>query len=136
MSLDKLRSASLLRIYISFTIMEYPVAKKCNRGVFASARIRVVGDIAFQRISQKFKAWLEMVKTRNSKTLSVERIYNRYYVCDDHFSLKCFALGTRRGLKIYVIPTVNIPQDSSRKHCLIFNITKILLQGVTVNNTM
>ncbi|KAJ8948103.1 hypothetical protein NQ318_008456 [Aromia moschata] len=53
-------------------------------------------------------------------------MYNRYYVCDDHFAEDSFVLGTRTGLKRNSVPTLAIPalyetaprsDDSNRDYC-------------------
>lgn len=109
--------------------MEYPVAKRVHSCCVRNCKNKGGRRHRFPKNQpDTFKAWLEMVKPRDYKTLSVESIYNRYYICDDHFSAERFVPGTRRGLKVYAVPTVNIPQDNSGKLYLISNITKILLQ--------
>lgn len=65
-----------------------------------------------------FKAWLEILQPPDYKTLPVDKIYHRYYICDDHFDQDCFVPGTRRGLKVHAVPTLNIPPDSPGKHCV------------------
>lgn len=56
-----------------------------------------------------FQKWLDIIKSLNYETLSMDQQYNRYYVCNNHFSDDCFVVGIQRGLKRKALPTLNIP---------------------------
>ncbi|XP_045471803.1 uncharacterized protein LOC123678701 [Harmonia axyridis] len=56
-----------------------------------------------------FKIWIDNIKPKNWETLSVQQIYNRYYVCHAHFE-KCYHLvGSLRGLTVHAVPTLGVP---------------------------
>lgn len=56
-----------------------------------------------------FNKWLEIIKPPNYTVLNRDQIYNKYYVCEEHFDSECIVPGTKRGLKATAIPTINIP---------------------------
>ncbi|XP_023311289.1 uncharacterized protein LOC108911603 [Anoplophora glabripennis] len=62
-----------------------------------------------------FKTWLQIIKPVDCDELTIEQIYNRCYVCEDHFSSECFVPGTRRGLTRNAVPTLLIPAYSGFK---------------------
>ncbi|VEN44990.1 unnamed protein product, partial [Callosobruchus maculatus] len=49
-------------------------------------------------IEELFDLWLERIKPHNYEQLSREQIYNRFYVCNQHFTPNCFLPGSRKGL--------------------------------------
>ncbi|KAJ8972957.1 hypothetical protein NQ317_000791 [Molorchus minor] len=53
--------------------------------------------------------WLNNIKPPNYENLTTLEIYNKYYVCEKHFSNDCIVAGTRRGLKRTAVPTLHIP---------------------------
>lgn len=62
-----------------------------------------------KRYMSTFKQWVDIIKPPLYETLTTDQIYKKYLVCDDHFSNDCFVPGTKRGLKVHAIPTINIP---------------------------
>lgn len=56
-----------------------------------------------------YKQWLQNVRPVNYENLSVKDVYNKYYVCDSHFTPECFVPGTRRGLRKDAVPTISVP---------------------------
>lgn len=59
-----------------------------------------------------FTLWVERIQPRNFKVMSVDEIYSKYYVCEEHFLLSDIVPGTKRGLKRTAVPAVNIPGKS------------------------
>ncbi|XP_044746884.1 uncharacterized protein LOC123308334 [Coccinella septempunctata] len=59
-----------------------------------------------------FKTWLEVIKPQNWQELSDEQIYNRYYVCHVHFTKNYHLPGSKRGLTIDAVPTIDVPGTS------------------------
>ncbi|XP_044755114.1 uncharacterized protein LOC123314066 [Coccinella septempunctata] len=59
-----------------------------------------------------FTTWLEVINPQNWQELSDEQIYNRYYVCHAHFTKNCHFPGSKRGLTIDAVPTIDVPGTS------------------------
>ncbi|KAL3271237.1 hypothetical protein HHI36_021731 [Cryptolaemus montrouzieri] len=71
-----------------------------------------------------FEAWLRIIQPKGFEELTRETIYNRYYVCDVHFSNKWSLPGSKRGLVKDALPTLLIPGE----------ICKLLLEINKINN--
>ncbi|KAJ8972523.1 hypothetical protein NQ317_003069, partial [Molorchus minor] len=64
---------------------------------------------AIKKEPEIFRMWLNNIKPPNYENLTTLEIYNKYYVCEKHFSNDCIVAGTRRGLKRTAVPTLHIP---------------------------
>ncbi|XP_074033750.1 uncharacterized protein isoform X2 [Leptinotarsa decemlineata] len=56
-----------------------------------------------------FNTWIERIKPYNYENLSLDKIYNSYHVCHEHFPPECMVPGTKRGLKFGAVPSLRIP---------------------------
>lgn len=65
-----------------------------------------------------FTVWLERIKPPYYTTLSYEKIYRKYAVCEDHFPLECKVAGAKRGLTNNAVPSLNIPGSQILKYIL------------------
>lgn len=53
--------------------------------------------------------WINVIKPQNYENLTINEIYSKFYICDEHFTPDCFITGTNRGLKATAIPSLNLP---------------------------
>ncbi|KAF5284623.1 hypothetical protein FQA39_LY16981 [Lamprigera yunnana] len=61
-----------------------------------------------------FKQWINNVNKSVLEGLTVIEIYKSYYVCENHFSIDVIIPGTLRGLNLNAVPTLHLPNGSSR----------------------
>ncbi|XP_074026877.1 uncharacterized protein [Leptinotarsa decemlineata] len=64
-----------------------------------------------------FNTWIERIKPYNYENPSLDKIYNSYHVCHEHFPPECMVPGTKRGLKFGAVPSLRIP-DIKDNHSL------------------
>ncbi|XP_050306882.1 uncharacterized protein LOC126743711 [Anthonomus grandis grandis] len=55
------------------------------------------------------RAWIKAVRPKHWDVLTATEIYDRYLVCNAHFSREDCVPGTVRGLRINAVPTINLP---------------------------
>lgn len=57
-----------------------------------------------------FRTWLESIKPANYENMTQQQIYDKYYVCEAHFSPNFIVQGTKRGLAAMAVPSLNLPE--------------------------
>ncbi|KAJ8911189.1 hypothetical protein NQ315_006032 [Exocentrus adspersus] len=65
-----------------------------------------------------FKQWISNTQPVNHHELSQEQIYNKFYVCDNHFQQECFVPGTHRGLRRDAVPTLFIKATNPNRNSI------------------
>lgn len=55
-----------------------------------------------------FDAWVKRIKPAIYEILTMQEMYNKYVVCEEHFTEDCIVPGLR-GRKRTAVPSLNIP---------------------------